>query len=170
MCTVGFALLGYHPLAVTRETTSTRSHERSDARVWRFPVPPVGEPCHLFLGGAFFASSLATSPRLAASLFERDAGLHMLAMGHASTSAAAPTRTTTWAIKVHAVVSRCWAYFERINTRKPGKRAQHGDSGLHRRQVLLVHGRDRRMRVNRAEARAQSICVCRVPLSLRCQV
>ena len=146
--------MSHHPDLTESALASAR------ARVWRFPV---GHSCRRFRYIAFSASSLSTAPRLAASFFEGDDGTHVVAIGHASVSAAAPTRATTWAINMFAVVSRCWAYFERINTRKTGKRAQHGDSGLHRRQVLLVHGRDRRMRVIRAEARAKSTCVCRAP-------
>ena len=112
---------------------------------------------------ADFGIFLSTSPRVDASFFEGDDGADVLAMGHASASAAAPTRPTTWAIKVHAVVIRRWTFLERIITRKPAQGAQHGDSGLHRRQLQLVHGRDRRERVIRAEARAESTCRCRVP-------
>ena len=99
---------------------------------------------------------------MAVSFFERDDGAHVLAIGHASVSAAALMRAPTYAINMHAVVSHRWTFLERIITRKPEKGAQHGDSGLHQRQVQIVHGRKRGERVIRAEARAQSTCVYRV--------
>ena len=77
----------------------------ASAKVWRFPV---GQLCRLFSCRAFSASSLTTAPRWAASFFEGDDGAHVLAIGYAPASAAAPTRTTTWAINIHTVVSRRW--------------------------------------------------------------